>query len=186
MDSPYHTIVPGQLDAAMLELAAAGGARWTVDASARARVEASVRAVRALVWELKYRARSRARELAGAYLAELLLAEAEEQLLELAIGLASKAMMQEIQDGRARVEPLLKEALLRFGGRQDVVVYLNPEDLAQCLTEEGQTPELANLKFQADAVVHRGQCLVETSQGAMISSYTDKLDDLADAVRTRE
>ena len=38
------------------------------------------RAVRALVWELKYRARSRACELAGAYLADLLLAEAEEYI----------------------------------------------------------------------------------------------------------
>ncbi|HUD03165.1 MAG TPA: phosphoribosyltransferase family protein [Candidatus Paceibacterota bacterium] len=38
------------------------------------------RAVRALVWELKYRARSRARELGGAYVADLLLAEAEEHI----------------------------------------------------------------------------------------------------------
>jgi flagellar biosynthesis/type III secretory pathway protein FliH len=115
-----------------------------------------------------------------------LLCDAEEQLLELAIGLAGKAMMQEIQDGRHRIEPLLKEALLRVGGRQDVVVYLHPEDLAQCLVADGQLPELANVKLQADEVVHRGQCLVETSQGAMISSYTDRLEDLADAVRTRE
>jgi flagellar biosynthesis/type III secretory pathway protein FliH len=115
-----------------------------------------------------------------------LVADAEEQLLELAIGLASKAMMQEIQAGRHQIEPLLKEAILRVGGRQDVVVYLHPEDLAQCLTADGQTLELANVKFQADEVVRRGQCLVETSQGAMISSYTDRLEDLADAVRTRE
>ncbi len=115
-----------------------------------------------------------------------LVAEAEEQLLELAIGLASKAMMQEIQAGRHQIEPLLKEALLRVGGRQDVVVYLHPEDLAQCLVADGHLPELANVKLQADEVVHRGQCLVETSQGAMISSYTDRLEDLADAVRTRE
>ncbi len=115
-----------------------------------------------------------------------LVSDAEEQLLELAIGLAGKAMMREIEDGRHRIEPLLKEALLRVGGRQDVVVYLHPEDLAQCQVADGQLPELANVKLQADQVVHRGQCLVETSQGAMISSYTDRLEDLADAVRTRE
>jgi flagellar biosynthesis/type III secretory pathway protein FliH len=115
-----------------------------------------------------------------------LLAEAEEQLLELAIGLASKAMMQEIQAGRHRIEPLLKDALLRVQGRQDVVVYLHPDDLAQCLTEDGQPPELCNVKLQADEVVHRGQCLVETSQGAMISSFTDRMDDLADVIRSRD
>ncbi len=47
--APHHTIVPGQLDAALLEQAAAGGARWSLAESARAGVEASVAAVRELV-----------------------------------------------------------------------------------------------------------------------------------------
>jgi len=47
--APHHTIAPGQLDAAMLEQAAAGGARWSLAESARAGVEASVGAVRELV-----------------------------------------------------------------------------------------------------------------------------------------
>jgi histidine ammonia-lyase len=44
-----HTIIPGRLDAALLAQAAAGGARWSIDASARAGIEASVATVRALV-----------------------------------------------------------------------------------------------------------------------------------------
>ena len=47
--APHHTIVPGQLDAALLEQAAAGGARWSLAESARTGVEASVAAVRELV-----------------------------------------------------------------------------------------------------------------------------------------
>jgi len=43
------TITPGQLDAAMLEVAAAGGARWALSPDANARIEASVQAVRDLV-----------------------------------------------------------------------------------------------------------------------------------------
>ncbi|MBC8057109.1 MAG: aromatic amino acid lyase [Rhizobiales bacterium] len=49
MDTPHHVIVPGRLDAALLKQAAAGGARWSIDASARAGIEASVDAVRSLV-----------------------------------------------------------------------------------------------------------------------------------------
>ena len=45
----HHVIVPGQLDAALLEQAAAGGARWSLAESARAGVEASLKAVRDLV-----------------------------------------------------------------------------------------------------------------------------------------
>lgn len=48
-NSPHHTIVPGRLDASMLEQAAAGGARWSIAASAHAGIEASVGAVRELV-----------------------------------------------------------------------------------------------------------------------------------------
>ena len=47
--TPHHVIVPGQLDASMLERAAAGGARWTLADAARAGIEASVTAVRELV-----------------------------------------------------------------------------------------------------------------------------------------
>ena len=47
--APRHTIVPGQLDASMLAQAARGGARWSIAASARAGIEASVQAVRDLV-----------------------------------------------------------------------------------------------------------------------------------------
>jgi histidine ammonia-lyase len=49
MNQPLHTIVPGQLDDAMLALAAAGGARWAIADSARAGIAASVQAVRELV-----------------------------------------------------------------------------------------------------------------------------------------
>ena len=44
-----HTIIPGQLDAALLEQAAAGGARWVISPEADARIAASVQAVRDLV-----------------------------------------------------------------------------------------------------------------------------------------
>ena len=49
MTTPQHTITPGQLDKALLEQAANGGAHWRVAASARPAIEASVAAVRELV-----------------------------------------------------------------------------------------------------------------------------------------
>ena len=49
MTTPQHTITPGQLDRALLEQAASGGAHWSIAASARPAIEASVAAVRELV-----------------------------------------------------------------------------------------------------------------------------------------
>jgi histidine ammonia-lyase len=49
MNTPQHSITPGQLDQALLEQAARGGAHWRVAASALPAIEASVAAVRELV-----------------------------------------------------------------------------------------------------------------------------------------
>jgi histidine ammonia-lyase len=49
MTTPQHIITPGQLDKALLEQAASGGAQWRVAASAQPAIEASVAAVRELV-----------------------------------------------------------------------------------------------------------------------------------------
>jgi flagellar biosynthesis/type III secretory pathway protein FliH len=116
-----------------------------------------------------------------------ILARAESQLLDLAIDIARKAMMQEIQAGRHQIEPLLKEALLRVPSRQDVVVYLNPDDLAQCpMAQAAEQAQNTGMRFMADPMVRPGQCLVETARGAVISSFEDRLDDLADALKSPE
>jgi histidine ammonia-lyase len=49
MNTRQPILVPGQLDAPMLEQAASGGGRWSIAPSARPAIEASVAAVRALV-----------------------------------------------------------------------------------------------------------------------------------------
>jgi len=49
MDTTTHSILPGQLDAALLEQAAIGGATWAIDPQAQARIKASVQTVAELV-----------------------------------------------------------------------------------------------------------------------------------------
>ena len=49
MNTPHHVITPGQIDKTVLERAANGGARWSIDPAAHAAIEASVAAVRELV-----------------------------------------------------------------------------------------------------------------------------------------
>ena len=49
MNTPQHVVIPGQLDKALLEQAAVGGARWSIAPGARAAIDASVAAVRELV-----------------------------------------------------------------------------------------------------------------------------------------
>ena len=73
------------------------------------------RAVRALVWELKYRARSRARELGGAYLADLLLAEAEEHIGTMLLIPMPMHEARRKQRGHNQTELLCESALKALG-----------------------------------------------------------------------
>jgi predicted amidophosphoribosyltransferase len=76
------------------------------------------RAVRALVWELKYRARPRARELAGAYLSELLLAEAEEHIGTLLLIPMPMHEARRKERGHNQTELLCEAVLKALGGEK--------------------------------------------------------------------
>lgn len=116
-----------------------------------------------------------------------MIAQAQEQLLELAIALAQKAMMQELQAGRYNIEPLLRQTLGQLPLSQEAVIFLHPEDLLCCsLAKNSQADESTHLQFQPDEMVQRGQCLVETPTGAIFASFQDRLEDIADALKSPE
>ena len=73
------------------------------------------RAVRALVWELKYRASAHARGLAGAYLADMLLAEAEDTIGTLLLIPAPMHQARRKERGHNQTELLCEAALKIFG-----------------------------------------------------------------------
>jgi len=73
-------------------------------------------AVRALVWELKYRASAHARELAGAYLADLLLAEAEDSIGTLLIIPIPMHKARRKERGHNQTELLCESALKYLSG----------------------------------------------------------------------
>ncbi len=84
------------------------------------------RAVRALVWELKYRANAHARELAGAYLAELLLAEAEDTISTLLVIPIPMHASRRKERGHNQTELLCEAALGVLSGENPIKKVLGP------------------------------------------------------------
>jgi len=117
-------------------------------------------------------------------LQQQVLAEAEEQLLDLAIRIARKVLMQEIQAGRYDIEPIVKEALLRVPARKDVVVHMNLYDWATCkkFQEECTTAD-AKISFVADPSVRRGECFLETTEGRVDFSVERSLEEIAEVLK---
>ena len=106
--------------------------------------------------------------------------ESEQQLMELAMDIARKVLMQEIQAQRYEIDPIVKEALSRVGPRREVVVHLNPGDLTRCTEARIQDGESeGELQFVADASVLPAHCRIETPQGTVQSTPEAHLESLA-------
>jgi flagellar assembly protein FliH len=167
-------------------------------------------AARALIEEIHRRAEAQRKELnfTRAALEEALvqvkqfrprlIQEAEQQLVDLAVDIARRVLMQEIQAGRYEIEPIVKEALGRVPAHCDVVVHLNPEDYNQCEIARqadeaaarqppdpagGDAGEAGTVRFVADPNIRRAECLLETSEGTVASGIEENLSQVGEALK---
>ncbi len=111
--------------------------------------------------------------------------EAEEQLLELSLGIARKVLMQEIQAGRYEIEPIIKEALCHVSSHKDVVIRLNPDDHARSEMVRTNDERMGGgeIRFLADPAVGPAECVVETAEGMIDSSPSGHLEDIAEILQ---
>lgn len=119
-------------------------------------------------------------------LREQILAEAEEQLVDLAVDIARKVLAQQIEAGRYEIEPIVAEALKRVPARREVVVHLHPEDHARCMeARDGQDPD-GPVTYKADPSVARAGCVLETDEGVIESAVDPHLEDIREALKGLE
>ena len=112
---------------------------------------------------------------------------AEQQIVQLAIDVARKVLMQEIQAGRYEIDPIVQAALAQVTSWQEVVVHLNPEDFARCRqAQESSRDDSSGVRFVADPAVKRSECVLETAQGVVRSATEEHLREIASALREPE
>lgn len=112
---------------------------------------------------------------------------AEQQIVQLAIDVARKVLMQEIQAGRYEIDPIVHAALDQVTSWQEVVVHLNPEDFARCRqAQESSRDDSSGVRFVADPAVKRSECVLETAQGVVRSAVEEHLREIASALREPE
>ena len=120
-------------------------------------------------------------------LQEQLLREAEGQLVELAVEVSRKVLMQEIEAGRHKVEPIVQEVLRHVPGGMSATVHLNPADLARCeMAGQEEEAESSAIRFVADPNVRPAECLVQTEGGMLGSSVEGHLAEIAHALKNQE
>jgi len=110
--------------------------------------------------------------------------EHKEQIAKLSVEIARKVLMQKVQQGDYEIESIIEEALKHAPTPEDVVVHLNPEDLAQCqeLQAESGNGFLSDIKLVSDVNIGRAQCRVESPKGIIESAIEENLESIGKAL----
>ena len=114
------------------------------------------------------------------------LSDNEEELVNLSLRIAEKVVGHEIENGRYKVERIVRTALDAAPRQEDAVVHLHPEDCAPVRRaveeDDGELP--AGLRIVEDEDVSRGSCRVETAGGNVTSGVKSRLQQIEEGLLT--
>jgi flagellar biosynthesis/type III secretory pathway protein FliH len=111
--------------------------------------------------------------------------EHKEKIAKLSVEIARKILMRKVENGDYEIESIVKEALNNAPTRQELVVHLNPQDLAKCQKAQQDEPgsDLAGIKFVSDANIGRAECLLESPKGIIESLIDEHLERIGEALK---
>lgn len=115
-----------------------------------------------------------------------LLANAERDLVSLAIAIAERLVRAQIEAGRPVAREAVRHALELSVRRDEMEVRLHPSDLAQVETYlpelRSRFPGVSRIHLKADDGVARGGCIVVTAQGAVDADLPTRIEELSRAL----
>ncbi len=112
----------------------------------------------------------------------------KEEIAKLSVEIARKILMQKIQDGDYEIESIVKETLKNAPTHQDLIVHLNPEDLAVCQKAQADkdSGNLAGIKLVVDPNIGRAECVLESPKGVIKSLIEEHLEQIGKALEKAE
>ena len=148
--------------------------------------QAALEAERAALAQARQALERAATELTG--LRDTIAQEAEAKVAPLAVAIAEKILMQAVEAGQYDMETIVREALRSTPSRREIVVRMNPDDLARLENGEaaGKPLALGNVRLIADATVGRAECVVETAEGTVEARLQDQLEQVHQALAQPE
>jgi len=110
------------------------------------------------------------------------------EIARLSVEIARKILMQKVETGDYRIESIVQEALENTPSRNDLVVHLNSEDLAQCqkVQQDAVGVNFEGIKFVADPAIGRAECLVESPKGITKFLIDENLERIGKALTNAE
>ncbi|TWH48595.1 FliH/SctL family protein [Sporomusa sp. KB1] len=106
--------------------------------------------------------------------------DAERQIVEIALAVASKILAKEIADNPTTILPILKEALDKVSDQDQITIRVNPEDYEMVLMAKRDLQLMLKrdntITITADHTVALGGCIIETALGTVDARLDTKLE----------
>ncbi len=113
-----------------------------------------------------------------------LLLNSERESVELSLAVAKKIVCQEIATNRDVVLNVVKEALKKVVGNENIRVRMCPDDLNIMNEFKSQLPELMEdfnkVSFEGDESITQGGCIIDTNQGDIDARIEKQLKTVED------
>lgn len=110
-----------------------------------------------------------------------------EAIAQLSVEIARKVLMRNIAEGDYKIESIVREALKNAPSTDDIVIRLNPSDLAECRNaQEADDSVLSGLELLADPDIGRGECILESPKGIIKSLIDEHLERIGKALEKTE
>jgi flagellar biosynthesis/type III secretory pathway protein FliH len=116
------------------------------------------------------------------YVYERMVVEHRQAIAKLSIEIARKILSQKVKDGDYQIESIVQEALNNAPAHQNIVVRLNPQDLAKCQQMQQSDNMLASVKLVSDPGIGPAECVVETPKGKVESLIDGHLEQVTRAL----
>ncbi len=107
------------------------------------------------------------------------------EIAQLAVEIARRVLRHNVGKGDYEIQAIVEEALQEAPTQQNIVIHLNPDDLAPCQELQRQNPQspFAGLELTTDRTIGRGECLVETPKGIVKSFIEERLERISEALQ---
>ncbi len=111
---------------------------------------------------------------------ETIFAQRNEEIARLSVEIARKVLMQAVKDGDYEIENVVKEILQNAPSQHELVVHLNPKDLAAI--QQIGTEEFTGVAFVPDNNIGQAECVLESPKGIIKSLIDEHLEQIERAL----
>jgi flagellar biosynthesis/type III secretory pathway protein FliH len=117
-----------------------------------------------------------------------LFATHREQIIRLAIQIASRILVREVEQGQYQIERILTEAVATTPGGSILEIRMNPDDLKtyEEIAKNGPTGIDANIKLTADWSIGKAECVVVTTEGLVECTMQEHLRQIDAALQAAQ